>query len=63
MAKQTFGGYITELRDHFGISKSELARRTGMTRAYIGFIEDDAQPPSMEPPNVSVGIWPLWQRR
>lgn len=52
MAKERFGPYITALRESLGISKAELARRTHMTRAYIGFIEDDAQPPSMEPPNV-----------
>jgi transcriptional regulator with XRE-family HTH domain len=49
---QTFGAYITELREKLGISKSELARRTGMTRAYIGFIEGDDQPASNAPPRV-----------
>lgn len=52
MMKERFGPYITSLREGLGISKAELGRRTNMTRSYIGFIEDDAQPPSMEPPNV-----------
>lgn len=53
MTKESFGAFITEKRERIGISKAELARRTGMTRAYIGFIEDDSQPPSMDAPNVS----------
>ena len=53
MTKESFGAFITERRERAGISKAELARRTGMTRAYIGFIEEDSQPPGMGPPNVS----------
>ena len=55
MSKEKFGPYITALRERLGITKAELARRTGMTRSYIGFIEDDAVSPGGEPPNVSVG--------
>lgn len=54
MSKEKFGPYITALRERLGITKAELARRTGMTRSYIGFIEDDATSPGGEPPNVSV---------
>ncbi len=53
MTKESFGAFITEKREQLGISKAELARRIGMTRAYVGFIEDDSQPPSMGVPNVS----------
>ncbi len=52
MKQETFGQYITRLRVALGFSKAELARQTGMTRDYIGKIEDDHQPSSGEPPNV-----------
>ena len=53
MTKESFGAFIREKREQAGISKAELARRASMTRAYIGFIEDDSQPPGMGAPNVS----------
>jgi transcriptional regulator with XRE-family HTH domain len=53
---ETFGGYITRLRAAVGVSKSELARRVGVTRGYIGFIEADSQPPTGDPPNVGEDI-------
>ncbi len=46
--KQTFGQRLAELRDAAGLSRTQLADKTGISRQHVRDLEDDRKAPSWE---------------
>ena len=42
--RRLLGGCVREIREERGLSRAELARRSGMSDMQVGFIENGAKP-------------------